>query len=54
MYDILGYVMVLGQSPVGLALAAIVILVGFFIYRWATREPKPKQEVGSETKEKTT
>jgi hypothetical protein len=54
MYDILGYVMVLGQSPVGLALAAIVALVVFFIYRWATREPKPKQEIGGEEKKKTT
>jgi hypothetical protein len=51
MFDILGYVILLAQSPVGLvSLGTIVALVVFFIYRWATR--KPKQEIGGEAKEK--
>jgi hypothetical protein len=53
MFDILGYVLLLAQSPVGLVfLGMIVALVVFFIYRWANREPK--QEIGGEVKEKNT
>ena len=52
MFDILGYVLLLAQSPVGLVFLGIVALVVFFIYRWATR--KPKQEIGGEEKKKPT
>jgi hypothetical protein len=52
MFDILGYMLLLAQSPVGLVFLGVVALVVFFIYRWATREPK--QKIGGEAKEKNT